>query len=1463
MMKFYTMAMLFCAFILYAQKPISKFSATASGSLFSFNNESSGVFNSYLWEFPGGTPATSNSQNANSSYGGVSPYIARLTTTNALGSSILEKTITPSGETIIDLSTGRNDDGSLMSTDAIPDTDWTVTNSSGEVSTPVTRITYTGWSYAISEINLQNSVWVTQGSGTGYFDYKSKVFSIPNGVSDAKLNLRSLSFVRNWTYLVKINDDNTITETQITATTWMNDGAKGWVNSRSPEVSNYHLLPGKYYIKVKLYTNNDSVRGSIDVNANVKYGAGFQLSNNITFSTSSTSFCNNASIPFNAEVEEASAEIYSYSWVFKKGLDSILVTGKSPHVSFPKTGDYSAKLKVMFSNEGFSSLTIPNFLTVVACQDYTLAPNSFIFDTNKAITENYDGLLIPVKKAYKMWGGNEYFKDSNNNFSPIPSGAQSADVFWEDVPGLVKSVLLINGTTAEDTKIKVVIDRTKGKGNAVIAFKVNNNIYWSWHIWATDNPENGVTYAQGFETDIDNNSFEPQYMDRNLGAVNKSFVGNSWNKSGGLQYQWGRKDPIPPLEYKDGTFYEVIGSAGTLRHSGAINTTGSSQIKMITRGTGTGDFTGSNFINDNIKYSVKNPIDYIVHTENTATWFSNQQYKIPNNDVVFIESWDLWSDNRKGKYINVNSSDPIVSTDSKSYEVKSSFDPCPNGWRIPSNYTSAGVNNNLNPFGRKNSGVNDDNTANSIFYPNSTSSNLDGIKVYPGLGIDFTSSSAGRNIGIMPLPGNYEYYPASNRAIYQDQGADGILMTSTYGTLNNGGAAGVRGILITSDPGQPDTPVGRNTIHINETFQTSGSGAVRCVKDPNYSILNYDFITEYVSSSQNLDIENYKNWSKDPNSFVVMTNTANASDRIIDINLRKAYAMQRLYLNENNEMPSGSTKTASIQWANNNSLINAYEIIEGGESGSILRVTLNPNQTGNAVIAFHLGNNGVWGVQNPDKIMWSWHIWAPQNNISEKTYVTESAANGGVISISNPNFVNPTKSGAPPLVTTFMDRNLGAVTVFPNTDGMGGTAIANSSDIRNSGGLHYQWGRKDPIPTFYTPGGVDTTPIYRQTGYSNNSISYSNAVYDNSYITNSTAEYNNYSSLAGVFTNDSKSERSRKIIKYSVEHPFSFMYHNRSGGEIYFLGAGTFQSKSLQIKDWISPAGEIGNAADRWGHSTEKSPYDPCPAGWRVPDTSFTSMINGYDKGTSPWFYNNYKKNGGITSYGFSQAFPFNLKGSKANNNSETEKLYPGKLAKKYTAPATVVGWEFDFEGSLYNIGNFPNTGIRGILGGNDWVDRYDTSTLNYKKITGVWTASLGDFYTGYAIAMQIDEYSTNGELLTGVGHYPQAGMGVRCAKDISRYLGIENMSPHQKVALNTSVDAGNAEILLFPNPTSNEIFVNKKVTSFKLYDLSGKLLKQDEYKKSIDMSLLPNGEYIIILDTDEGKVVSKKIIKK
>lgn len=1131
--------------------------------------------------------------------------------------------------------------------------------------------------------------------------------------------------------------------------------------------------------------------------------------------------------------------------------------------------------------------------------DFTLAPNSYIFYSDGILPDGSktDGLYIPVAKAYHMWKKGRYMQNDSGVFTPISENSQkTASVFWEDVDGLISSTEIVG--TGEEAKIKVLIDTSKGEGNASIAFKVDGVIYWTWHIWVTDDPSDGSNYGQGFETNLSNQAFAPKYMDRNLGAINAAFLGHDWHKSGGLMYQWGRKDPVPPLEYKDGTFYEITGDVGSRRHSYA--TLQSSSIAVKHRGTD----TGTNNINGNIRYSINNPIDIITHVANSGTWFSSQEYKSNNSNQNLIETWDLWSDNRKGLNSNASSGDVNLAKDSKSYEMKSEFDPCPNGWRVPSHYGRNTINNNLNTLGRKNSGFNDDtNTAYSQILPNSANGALVGVKAYPGRGIDFNTTES-RKIGLMPTTGNYVYYPASGstaaKVVYQDQSSDGFLMTATYG------AGGFRGTVIHADPGRTDvSTTGWNGIYVNQTFKTNSLGAVRCMRDPNMALLPAVYDTEYVLSTDD-DETDYKDWTKEPNSFVVMTGDATDAvlqDRELSISLRKAYAMHKLYLSDNKQLPLGNTDTGSVVWSDNPNLIKRIQIV-GTYPNQQMKVVVAANEKGNAVVAFHKGNNGVWGTSNADKVLWSWHIWAPVTDPSDEeneiTYTTESTENGGIVPTTSGYIINPAKGGTV-METTFMDRNLGALQALPSSLVRPdiATELKSKIQIQQSGGLHYQWGRKDPLPTFHNPGGTQyisahlnsvqvasTYNIYKQIGVDvNNNVIFdlSNPVTDASYSSTDansglSREWNTYKSVAGITSNDAKNEKIRKIVKFATENPLYFLFRAKTGNELGMEDAGTLLSKSIQVKDWISD--ENGLAQDRWGHATEKSPYDPCPSGWRVPDTSNANLFAAgsnvsYAKGSSPWFYNGYNTTSSFANYGIVQSTIADLTGSAINNAMNTRQ-YPGytlSITTENATPSSRTGWVFDFVGSKYNIGNIPATGIRGILGGNDWKNARSgfPETDNYKYQTGLWTSSPADFYTGYAIGLNLSSTSGNGgKLASGTGFYPQAAMGVRCAKDTERYLGdLASSDSSESPTLNSVITVKKYhadDVQIHPNPVRDLLHLvsnnnHSDDSVYVIYNSAGTAVKQGNFRKgSIDISNLPLGVYMLKVENSKKAF---KIIKK
>lgn len=193
-------------------------------------------------------------------------------------------------------------------------------------------------------------------------------------------------------------------------------------------------------------------------------------------------------------------------------------------------------------------------------------------------------------------------------------------------------------------------------GNAVIcAVGATGEILWSWHIWACAgfNPEatqqtyNIVTETFKYQLGNDGKPIldangkpipvlddkgnpvvesrtkvdGPVFMDRNLGATS-AVKGDA--HSLGLLYQWGRKDP----------FVTMAGIASS--QTAAVS--GSNQTNVA----GTPN-------SGNIDFSVKNPTVFI-------SGASEKDY-----DWMYEKNDNLWDDNG----------------------VKTIYDPCPAGWRVP------------------------------------------------------------------------------------------------------------------------------------------------------------------------------------------------------------------------------------------------------------------------------------------------------------------------------------------------------------------------------------------------------------------------------------------------------------------------------------------------------------------------------------------------------------------------------------------------------------------------------------------------------------------------------------------------------------------------------------------------------------------------------------------------------------
>lgn len=1089
----------------------------------------------------------------------------------------------------------------------------------------------------------------------------------------------------------------------------------------------------------------------------------------------------------------------------------------------------------------------------VAAKDWMKAPNSYIFDPSL----NNEGLYIPVRKAFAMWEGYKFL-----GYTTLPAGQITADVLWEDNHGLIKSgtnySLELIGS-GQDAKIKVPVNKTK-KGNAVVAFRINGEIFWSWHIWVTDDPTNGSSYKSftAVKREKSDGTIEVipdtewKWMDRNLGALSNSMTAGNWNQNSGLLYQWGRKDPIPSLVMRGNDFYEVSGSVGRVRHRGAKNFTNAINFDDLRKFVLLSNAT----VDNNIQLSVKNPLSliYVNNNANTGPAYYNNNANLMVNwfgtttalTSSRLTELNLWSDNARGRLNTDYSSDASTAP----YRDKSSFDPCPNGWRLPSmlvaNQASGSYVDNIrvdfSPFGvRTNLGKNAfEAGGNHIIKPNDTNTALfmTGFKILPNIGFDL-SNAGGNNMGVFPGTGLIAINAQGGQ--YTDQHHVALwtsTMTRFYDTTP---AVEARMLFMIPDKYQTDTPdssnptiKGRYWYKPTAVAKTSDANACRCIKDPLNLLNNYDFPTEYLAPATE-----YTAGLNNPNTYQVVKS---ATASTVEIPISKAFSVQSQLLNNPDILNPSSFNNlkANVLWTTNASLINTVNI-QNPSPGSVadlanskIVVSLGANQSGNAVVTLHNGS-----ITNP--VYWSWHIWVTDNAVGSKIYATETP--NAVAS----NYLNYTAKGDI-LKTEFMDRNLGAIDAFPVVANPSSPTVEEYSKIRASTGLQYQWGRKDPIPSFQYAD-RSSYDIFLGNANANGAVAYTtlaSSSYNNT-AGNYIIPYDTYTngSNANVLASDKVNEKVAKVLSYSVKNPLVYMIpsslapHNST---VPNYTNGT---------DWL--LNEPNVAPERWGRGGKKSPFDPCPEGWRIPDVTEVAIITNRDFGLSPWYK---KDKNAATSY-----------------NMVAD--YLGTPVKN-TANASI---GYVFNNNTYNIGNYPNAasrGFRNVISNQTAVGTYTTNNFQF---SGVWTAALNSNYLGRAINVLFDSASNPNRLIAfHDNNDPYFGMNCRCVKIKYNLNGTEEGPiPAIPVTPGPTVKASNVftkseladkakenQIILFPNPVKDLLYIKateKKDYYFQIYNAAGQMVKSGKFKNDFtNVSNLVGGVYLVRINNSETVV---KIIKK
>lgn len=402
-----------------------------------------------------------------------------------------------------------------------------------------------------------------------------------------------------------------------------------------------------------------------------------------------------------------------------------------------------------------------------------------------------------------------------------------------------------------------------------------------------------------------------------------------------------------------------------------------------------------------------------------------------------------------------------------------------------------------------------------------------------------------------------------------------------------------------------------------------------------------------------------------------------------EIPVAKAYLVSESR-SDMTELNTSGKVSVNVLWQDAQNLIDKVELVDGDKGiYSKFKVTTKGATQGNALVALHVGPNG----NDTDPIAWSWHIWVTDYNPN----------NGGTIYTYN----NSEKE------YIFMDRNIGALNTTPTNT--------------NSMGMMYQWGRKDP----FTAAAGNWTHNFRDL-YSHPGNTVLNEVDE------VTGSGNTQPSGSGIKHITPPAGASNLAL--SIQNPMAFYAGSYTKGDTQY------------IYDWYSGDG-AGTVTDNglWGTSTQKSPFDPCPAGWRVP---------AYSASKSPWApYVDTSGWGGGWGDGTDGLSTIGSNGFNFVGTSSRIALgyYPACLVRASKA--------YHVGGSVGSGNEYPDAS-----GGTFFVNGYGTANGQDQIEAYYWTSTTSSSTNAKMLSITID---VMGESSTNEALSPKAkGAFVRCVKE-------------------------------------------------------------------------------------------------
>lgn len=309
-------------------------------------------------------------------------------------------------------------------------------------------------------------------------------------------------------------------------------------------------------------------------------------------------------------------------------------------------------------------------------------------------------------------------------------------VLWQDFDQLVTNPCIRDATHPDLEEDFIYFElHQRNEGNAVIAaYDANDVIVWSWHIWMVFNPNEALRticlepaddFAAGVDhvhllnenlgyTRVSNNAFSRvchvRFTQAETGNTAYIVISQTGSEKGNstLYYQWGRKDPMFPS-----IFIGENNSTNFVRNAKIFNGEGGyfkgTPGKTVAYDDANGladnkkhpnpDRVAASTSASSIPYSISHPAE-LLSSEN-GTPYSSGDMRTWMGNKVYFNLWNTDLDKPVRRSVNGGTDSDAYSDGEKNRPdlpvVKTIYDPCPPGFKVPNEYAFTAFNTTWNP----------------------------------------------------------------------------------------------------------------------------------------------------------------------------------------------------------------------------------------------------------------------------------------------------------------------------------------------------------------------------------------------------------------------------------------------------------------------------------------------------------------------------------------------------------------------------------------------------------------------------------------------------------------------------------------------------------------------------------------------------------------------------------------------